>query len=226
MKCNPSPYSVSVRILHCMTADTELNPVVGPCLYNSSINTYAIIKRLEYFTGFCNKISINSSRNINSEVCGSYKHEGLMCGQYIKDYGLPVYPYNIECMKCVDYKYNWLKCIAVAYLPLTVFLWIIITFKISVNSGSLMGYVTVNQMMATYNLVQLYFVVNPPTKYFSYVLKVMADLYSIWNLDFLHSIYPPFCLYPNMFALGVLSLDYLVAIYPMVAVILTYVMVQ
>ena len=226
VRCNTSPYSVSVRIIHCMTADTDMNPAVGPCLYNSRINIYDIIKRLKYFTDFYNKISTNSSRSINSEVCGQYNREGLMCGKCIKDHGLPVYSYNIECVKCMDYKYNWLKYIAMAYLPLTVFLWIIITFKISANSGFLVGYVTISQMMATYNLVQLYLAANTPTKYSSYVLKVMVGLYSIWNLDFFRSVYPPFCLHPNMSALGVLSLDYLVAMYPMVAVILTYIMVQ
>ena len=226
VRCNTSPYSVSVRILHCMTADTDLNPVVGSCLYNSSIEIYNIINRLEYFTGFYNKFSTNSSTDINRETCGPYQRKGLMCGQCIKDYGLPVYSYNLACVKCVDYKYNWLKYIAAAYLPLTVFYLIIIVFKISANSGLLVGCVTISQMVATYNLVQVYLAVNPQTITSSFVVKVIACLYSIWNLDFFRSVYPPFCLHPNMSALGVLSLDYLVAVYPLFAVISTYIIVK
>ena len=55
-------------------------------------------------------------------------------------------------MKCVDCKYNWLKYIAVTFLPPSAFLVVIDIFKISSNSGLLMSYVTVSQMFETYNL--------------------------------------------------------------------------
>ena len=101
-----------------MTADTDMNIVVGPCLYNSN-NTLGKPHnraKFDFYTSWYSKITTNSSTNLNSEMCGSYKHEGLMCGECIKDHGLPVYSYNSACVKCVDYKYNWLKYIAVAYL--------------------------------------------------------------------------------------------------------------
>ena len=66
-----------------------------------------------------------------------------MCGKCIKDYGFPVYSYRVDCVKCIDHKYNWLKYIALAYLPLTVFVLVIVIFKISANSGLLVGYVIV-----------------------------------------------------------------------------------
>ena len=226
VKCNTSPYSVSVRILHCMTADSDMNPVVGDCLYNSSIGKHCYKDYCNYYTYWYNEITTNFSTNINSEICGPYKRKGLICGECIKDYGLPVYSYDISCVKCVDYKYNWLKYIAVAYLPLTIFYLIIITFKISANSGLLVGCVTLSQMMATYSLVQLYLANDDQNITTSFLIKMIAGLYSICNLDFFRSIYPPFCLHPNMSALSVLSLDYMVAIYPMVAVILTYIIVQ
>ena len=228
VRCNNSPYSVSVRLFQCMTADRDINPVVGPCLYNSNstLGRPHIRAKFDFYTAWYSKITTNSSTNLNSETCGPYKRKGLMCGRCIKDYGLPVYSYNLACVKCVDYKYNWLKYIAVAYLPLTVFFLIIITFKLSANSSLLIGYVTVSQMNATYNLVQVIIELNFQNIRFNYISNVITGLYSIWNLDFFRSIYPPFCLHPNMSALGVLSLDYLVAIYPMVAAVLTYIIVQ
>ena len=221
--CGTSPYSVSVRILHCMTADSYMNPVVGACLYNG--NNRLGEHHLDFYADVYNEISTNSSTNINSEVCGPYKRKGLICGECIKDYGLPVYSYDISCVKCVDYKYNWLKYIGTAYLPLTVFYLTIITFKISANSGMLVGYVTISQMIATYNLIQECFSIKFHSTN-SHRTKFFNGLYSIWNLDFFRSIYPPFCLHPNISALGVLSLDYLVAIYPIVAVVFAYFIVQ
>ena len=46
-----------------------------------------------------------------------------------------------------DYKYNWLKYIAVAYGPLTIFYFIIILFRISVTKGYMICYVTVSQVL-------------------------------------------------------------------------------
>ena len=89
-----------------------------------------------------------------------------------------------------------------------------------------MGCVTISQMMATYSQDQIYLASNNQNKTTFFVMKVIAGFYSIWNLDLFRSIYPPFCLHPDISALGILSLDYLVAIYPMVAVVLTYIIVQ
>ena len=106
-------------------------------------------------------------------MCGPYKCKGLMCRQCINDYGLPVYSYNLACVKCVDYKYNWLKYIAVTYLPLTVFFLIIITLKLSANSSLLIGYVTVSQINGTYNIAQVYIALNFKIIKFNYILKVI-----------------------------------------------------
>ena len=50
-------------------------------------------------------------------------------------------------------------------------------------------------------------------------------VYSIWNLDLFRSIHPPFCIHPHMSALQIVSLDYIIAVYPMIMVLLTYTMV-
>ena len=215
VRCDPLTKRISIRLFHCMTTDNNSNAVVGACLY---------IHNERFLFPHYKKINANSTTNINEEMCGAYKRKGLMCGQCIKDYGFPVYSYRVDCVECVDYKYNWLKYIAVAYLPLTIFLLIIVIFKISANSSLLVGYVTVSQMMATYSLAQAYYSILDPDRY---TLQLISAFYSIWNLDFFRVFEQlSFCLHPNMPFLGILSLDYLVAIYPMAAVIFTYIIVQ
>ncbi len=138
-----------------------------------------------------------------------------MCGECTEGHGLPVYSYSLSCVECTHYKYNWIKYIAVAYIPLTLFLIVVITFRISATSGSMVGYVTVSQLMATYTLSKLYLAVTPKS-------NNALLLYSIWNLDFFRSIYPPFCIHPHMSALQVVSLDYIIAVYPMIMILITY----
>ena len=48
----------------------------------------------------------------------------------------------------------------------------------------------------------------------------------MWNVDFLRLLYTPFCLHPNATTLQVLSLDYVIAAYPLALIILTYTLVR
>ena len=51
---------------------------------------------------------------LNEEVCGSFNRIGLMCGECTAEHAPSVYSYDLACVECKDYKYNWLKYIAVA----------------------------------------------------------------------------------------------------------------
>ena len=121
---------------------------------------------------------------------------------------IPVYSYDLSCVECTDYKYNWLKYMAVAYGPLTVFYFIIIIFRISANSGSMIGYVTISQMVSNTYLNYIY-LKNPHSVV---ITRLFVLFNSIWNLNFFRSLYPPFCLHPHLSALQAISLDYIVAI--------------
>ena len=56
--------------------------------------------------------------------------------------------------------------------------------------------------------------------------KIYPGFLSIWNLDFFRLAYTPFCLHPNTSTLQVLSLDYIIAAYPLALIILTYTLVR
>ena len=62
--------------------------------------------------------------------------------------------------------------------------------------------------------------------------KLLKDAYffistflGIWNLDFFRLVYTPFCLQPHTNTLDVLALDYLVAVYPLLLITLSYLLV-
>ena len=56
-------------------------------------------------------------------------------------------------------------------------------------------------------------------------MNVYISLLSIWNLDFFRTLYSPFCLQSRSSTLQMLSLDYLIAVYPLALIILTYILV-
>ena len=128
-------------------------------------------------------------------------------------------------MECQDYKYNWLKYIAVAYVLLTVFYILIVALRISVTSPALVAYVTVSQIFAAPGVMRFIYT-SHGSIHKSLVLKVFSSLYAIWNLDFFRGVYKPFCLHPDLSMLQVICLDYIVGVYPLVLIFITYCLVR
>ena len=53
--------------------------------------------------------------------------------------------------------------------------------------------------------------------------KILLTIYGVWNLDFFRAVLPNICL--NLGTLPTLALDYVLAIYPLVLVIITYILI-
>ena len=215
VKCENGKGAFALKNCFCMTTQENSNSVlVGICPYTCRIT----IK-------MTHPINTNQTEDLNNETCGPHERRGKMCGKCIEGYGLPGYSYILSCVECTDYKYNWLRYIAVAYGPLTVFYFIIILLRISVTKGYMVAYVTVSQMLTM--KVGTLAALNAQISHSQHnVIKYLIASVSIWNLDFFRSLYPPFCLHPHLSILQVLSLDYIVAVYPMILVLLTYLFVK
>jgi hypothetical protein len=78
--------------------------------------------------------------------CFHLHRTGQLCGECEENYTLPVYSYNLGCVKCESYKYGWVKFAAAAFLPLTLFYIIVITFRISATSPTLNAFIMINQV--------------------------------------------------------------------------------
>ena len=100
-----------------------------------------------------------------------------------------------------------------------------IVLRVSVNSGPMVMYVAVSQMVAAQGLLR--FLIN--THHYTYrdVWSQLAiSSYVVWNLDFWRGGYEPFCLQSDMSILLAISLDYVIAVYPLVLVSITYCLVR
>ena len=216
VKCDSIRGAYSLSKCFCMTAshgDTHL-PTVGACMFYCDI-----IYPTWYY------LAANTTPDdIDEKTCGLYNRTGVMCSKCIEGHGLPVYSYSVACQECNDYHYNWLKYIAVAYLPLTAFYFLVIALRISATSGSVIGYVAICQVATVRTFAILMF--NMSRDKVHMYAKYFITFLSIWNLDFFRAFYSPFCIHPQLTALQVLSLDYIVAVFPMVLVLLTFLFVQ
>ena len=172
--------------------------------------------------------SLRSMSNVNTTVlneivCGPFNRRGQLCGNCTEGHGLPVYSYSLQCVPCLEseFQQNLLRYIAVAFLPLTVFYLFVILFKISITSGHMVGYIFTCQIFTTPIFSRAMYEVTHYTK----GSHIVMSCFSIWNLDFFRSLYTPFCLHPKLNSLHVLALDYLIGVYPLLLILLTYVAV-
>ena len=126
--CDPSLDYILVLNGYCMTYDnSDTTLVVGVC----PCNIFNITGRL-YLSNYY-QLPLNSSE-LNDAMCGHVNREGQLCGQCKEGYYSPVYSYDLQCRNCTYTSYNWAKYIFVAFGPLTVFLFLIFLFRISVTS--------------------------------------------------------------------------------------------
>ena len=187
----------------------KLSTVVGSCPLSCS----------SFFGPQYHKVRITAAGD--DVICGNYKRRGPMCGLCDPT----VYHYNFTCVECSNYKLNWLKYIAITYiyLPLTVFYLLVLLLKISATAGSMNGFVVVIQLAAAPGIVRFYFLEHSVS---STIVKLITGVYSILNLDFFKSFYSPFCLHPSMTTIQVFAFDYLLGVYPLLLIILTFILVK
>ena len=153
----------------------------------------------------------------------SMKRNGTLCSKCIHGYAYPAYSYKMECVICKNYDYNWLKYLAAAYLPLTIFYIVVAMFSISFTSPLIIGVVMVFQLAATPTLVQVLEGFANGYKYGKY-LKLSITIASFFNLDF-GRIYYAFCLNPTASAVGLKSLDYGIVVFPVFLILGTNLLV-
>ena len=202
----------SVLECYCMT---EVGGVVavGACIYTCNVvmGYYPLpchVSQLENFT------------------CEDLHRHGQLCGDCKDGYALPVYSYVLECVKCENYEYNWLKYLAAAFLPLTIFYILVAILSISFTAPLLSGLVMFFQTAAHPAQLQvLVSGINSHTVIAPKLLKALLSLASFWNLDFFRMYYS-FCLHPKTSGMTILALDYATTVYPLVLIGITYVMVK
>ena len=212
VKCHPNP-SWYILPCYCITKYSKNNSILitGLCPYkcNTKYTELALDFNITQFT--------------EEQECGPAHRTGQLCGNCIDNYAPSVYSYSDKCYNCTHYKWNWLKYVGVAYGPQTIFFIIIVFTKTSVTSGGMVGYVTVSQLIAT--SIESRFKSSEYNADFR-MTKVLQVLYGIWNLDFFRNIYSPFCVHPSMTTLSAIAMDYTVALYPLVLLIFTFILIE
>ena len=154
-------------------------------------------------------------------ICEHFKRSGRLCGKCMEGYSPLVYSFRSTCVNCSDNeRRNAVKFVAAAFIPLTLFYFTTILFKLDANSPSLHCYIFLAQTFASSSSHRFYLIQNNPTNAF----HVLSTLFGIWNLDFFRTLYADLCL--NVGSLTVLCLEYSIAFYPFLLIVVTFIAVE
>ena len=214
--CNNETQEVFSLVSYCVTTDSDcINTVVaGRCF-----------SVLDQDKTYDRCVSVNKSPlNQSRKLCSHLNRQGRLCGNCKPHHYVSAYSYDMKCYKChYSLRINLIAYVTIAYVPLTVFLVLVLTLHISVASPQLSAAVLACQMFAFPSHLRYLVQITRGTKTNIFV-KFFATVYGIWNLDFFRSLIPPICLPLN--AMQMMALDYLVAVYPFIILTCFYVLLR
>ena len=215
VSCNEDTKEVGVLDCHCMTFDSTLNATVLGAYF---LNCENVTKS---YNDFIYHIVPRDIASANNSVCGYLYRTGTLCGQCIDGYYPAVYSYIFDCVQCSDehLNSNWGLYVTVAYLPLTMFIICLFLFRVSVTSPKLNAIIFITQTFVSPihgRIVLMATKHNPPV---NIMAKVVFTVFGIWIFDFFRPFLSGICLNIN-------TLDYLIAVYPMLLMVIAYLLVK
>ena len=204
----------------CMSYDDTINDTVaGRCPFNYHHPDVQMF----YIT------VPNDTSELNSFMCSGLNRTDLMCSHCQQGLVPAVLSYRRQCVKCFDKRYGWLVYITATLFPTTVFCFLVMIFQFHLTSAEMNCFVFLCQFITCVSILSNPFV-NVQTLTNSTVIQflglALTAFYGFWNLDFFRYFIPPFCISSDMSTLYTVALEYVVAIYPLVLIVVVYLCIE
>ena len=170
--------------------------------------------------------------SLNDTMCGPYNRKGLLCGRCIDGYGPAVYSLDMKCANCS--KISTVSAISLylflELIPVTLFFMCVLLFRLNITAGPLLGYVLFCQLCYIYPLEKGLFAYEYIISHVSTPLRIVIysslTLSGIWALQFFKLVIPPFCISSKLTGIHIQMLNLVTAIYPVLLVIITYILME
>ena len=211
--------NLSVLDCFCVTYNEDEDITeFGNCIYNCENITKSDLSDILYH------VLPKNVSELNEAMCGKFNRTGTLCGKCRDGFFPLAYSFNMTCVKCPNGRSNWWKYVLSAFLPLTVFYFIVVFCKINATSSPLHGFIYYNQAISMPQMARLIFLATEDTPKYQTAVKYLATFYGVWNLDFFRSFDLGICLETN--TLQNLALDMAVGIYPPLLMVLSYFLIH
>ena len=163
--------------------------------------------------------------DLNEFMCGGLNRTGLLCSHCKPGLGPAVVSYTLPCLKCLDSGYGWLLYMFLATFPTTVLFLVVIVCQLRITAAPMNAFIFVSQALVSFINADphVFTGVSKPT---SYLILFLLTIHGVFNLDFFRYIIPQFCISSTMTTLQAMSLEYIVAFYPLFLITVFYICIQ
>ena len=178
------------------------------------------------------KLPANLSQ-LNDYMCGPLNRKGLLCSECIDGFGPSVTSFKYKCVNCNHTWYGVPLFLFLELVPLTIFYVVILVFRIRMTSAPMQCFIIYSQLIMVAidltiygelgSLRRIIFAENGDLRM---IIKIIATIYGIFNLDFFHLVLPPFCVSSQLKDIHIAFLGYFSIFYPMFLIFLTWVCIQ
>lgn len=224
-KCNPNNYQKRLR---CDQADFTALLRNGYWMGTTPESNGSLVVSL-CLPGFCVKNSSadylllpSTVEEIDTQVCSN--RTGILCGHCIDGYGPAVNRRNYECVPCngTNNAAHTVYYVLAVYAPLLMLFTGIIVFNVRLTTGPANAFIFYSQIISsTFDLTgDDHIPLNLLHQRMPILLGAYRIPYGIFNLDFLENFISPLCLGTGLNALDALQMDYIVATFPLIMILL------
>ncbi len=209
-----------LRVSYCMTHEE------GGGLYLTHCHYFKVDANYSYKISDDNYIILPKNvSELNDYMCGPMNRKGRLCSECIDGFGPSFTSLGSVCSNCTDAWYGVPLYLFLEFVPLTVFYFIILIFKINLTSAPMVAFVLFSQLeVSCFVFHSNRFLLKSTTTH--RFLAAITTLYGFWNLDFFRYIIPPLCLSPKLKLIHITFLYYVSAFYPLCLVSATWICIQ
>ena len=213
IKCDENKGIISVVDCYCASFNKERNVTeVGACVYNcvdlneeSANNVYHPVPNVE-------------------QICALLNRAGEFCGMCLPEHYPLAYSFNLTCVNCSHIGWNWGRYIMAAYLPLTAFYFFTVFFQINAITSHFHPVIWYSQAISIPVMARPLLLGLRNHASYTLIAKLLLSLYGVWNFDFFRPFYSDICL--GIGLLPTLALDYVIAVYPLLLMAITYLLIN
>ena len=142
-------------------------------------------------------------------------------------YGPAVYTLDMKCANCSKLSAGFAVslCLLLEFIPITLFFICVVSFRINITAGPLLGYVLFCQLYVfeverdVYIFSYILSHVSTPLQVLSYISLTLSG---VWILQFFRFVIPSFCISEQLTDIHIHMLRLVTSIYPIVLVITQY----
>lgn len=218
----------------CVMAKGFSGVVVGHCVSRKSGKEPLLVARCGFASHAIQPLLSIGQNNTTGETnfCQKFNRRGKLCSECTNGNGLSVFSDTFDCISCSGFKAkNLVIYLSIELIPTTIFVLVILFFHIGITTGPVNGYIFFAQMVTTrLEVLFLTFGWKLYAEGNTYLAKIMPQWiinpYCIWNLNFYRIFNEDICLHPSLKAVHVLALRLVLALYPLLLVLVTYVIIE